>query len=416
MSTTDPTCPVIHFDHHSPELARDPWSAYQQLRETCPVAQSDQHGGFKVVTRYRDIVAIAKDTKTFSSQHDIDGTGNGYQGITIPSPPVRSIPVELDPPDHTKYRKLLNQIFSPAAVEARRERIEQIAHSFVDSVRDRGACDLVNEITVPIPAAVTLELLGMPTDKWQRYAVPMHQIVYATPDSDEYQQALAGCAWIMDDVHQEILNRRAGGQLSGEDLLSQLLVAEVDGEPLSDQTVLEIAFLVIVGGLDNTASLLANALLWLDDHHPERDRLRNDLELTHTAFEEFLRYFSVTQAESRTATHDTEVGGFPVKATERVFIVWASANRDPEIFDRPDEIVLDRAPNRHLGFGWGPHRCIGAGLAKEIFSSGLQAVLVGLPDYQVVRDQVRNYPTVGLAYGHISMPTTFTARTAATAG
>ena len=415
MSIAEPTCPVIHFDHHSPELARDPWVVYRQLRETCPVAHSDAYGGFKVVTRYRDVAAIAKDTKTFSSQHDIDGTGNGYQGVSIPSPPVRGIPVELDPPDHTKYRKLLNQIFSPAAVEARRSRIEEIARSFVESVAARGECDMVNEIAVPILGTVTLELLGMPTDKWERYAVPMHQIVYATPGSDEYQQALDGIAWVMEDVHEEILRRRTAG-ISGDDLLSQLLVAEVDGKPLTDQTVMEIAFLVIVGGLDNTASLLANVFLWLDDHHAERDQLRSNLELTHTAFDEFLRYFSVTQAESRTATHDTEVGGHPVKAGERVFIVWASANRDPEIFDRPDEIVLDRSPNRHLGFGWGPHRCIGAGLAKEIFSSGLQAVLDGLPDYQVVRDEVRSYPSVGLAYGHISMPATFTARPAEKVG
>jgi cytochrome P450 len=407
MTDIKPACPVIHFDHHSPELAIDPWTTYKRLRETCPVAHSDAHGGFKVVTSYRDVVAIAKDTKRFSSSHDIDGTGNGYQGVTIPAPPVRSIPVELDPPEHTKYRKLLNQIFSPAAVEARRARISEIAFSFVDAVAGRGSCDLVNEIAAPIPAAVTLELLGMPIDKWERYAVPMHQIAYAAPDSPEYQQALVGIAWIMEDVHAEILRRREGtGQ--GDGLLTQLLSAEVDGAPLSDQTVLEIAFLVIVGGLDNTASLLANVLLYLHEHHEQRDQLRGNLELTHTAFEEFLRFYSVTQAEARTATEATEIGGFEVGAGERIYIVWASANRDPDAFDRPDEIILDRSPNRHVGFGWGPHRCIGAGLGKEIFSSALQATLERLPDFRVLEDQMEKYPTVGLAYGYITMPAEFT--------
>jgi cytochrome P450 len=408
MTDIKPACPVIHFDHHAPELALDPWTTYKQMREECPIAHSDAHGGFKVVTRYRDVVAIAKDTNRFSSSHDIDGTGNGYQGVTIPAPPVRSIPVELDPPDHTKYRKLLNQIFSPASVEARRGRIEEIAFRFVDAVSTKGRCDLVNDIAAPIPAAVTLELLGMPIDKWERYAVPMHQIAYAAPDSDEYQQALIGIEWIMQDVHAEILRRRQGsGQ--DDDLLSQLLSAEIDGALLSDQTVLEIAFLVIVGGLDNTASLLANVLLYLHQHHAERDRLRGDLELTHSAFEEFLRFYSVTQAEARTATTDTEIGGYEIRAGERVFIVWASANRDPDAFERPDEIILDRSPNRHLGFGWGPHRCIGAGLGKEIFSSALQATLERLPDFRVLEDQMQKYPSVGLAYGYICMPAEFTA-------
>ncbi len=407
MPDTKPACPVIHFDHHAPELAIDPWTTYKAMREGCPVAHSDAHGGFKVVTRYRDVVAIAKDTNRFSSSHDIDGTGNGYQGVTIPAPPVRSIPVELDPPDHTKYRKLLNQIFSPAAVEARRPRIEEIAFSFVDAVAGRGSCDLVNDIAAPIPAAVTLELLGMPIDKWERYAVPMHQIAYAAPDSAEYQEALVGIDWILQDVHAEIQRRRQGTG-PGDDLLSQLLEAEVDGAPLSDQTVLEIAFLVIVGGLDNTASLLANVLLYLHQHHAERARLRGDLDLTHTAFEEFLRFYSVTQAEARTATRDTEIDGYEIRAGERVFIVWASANRDPDAFDRPDEIVLDRSPNRHLGFGWGPHRCIGAGLGKEIFSSALQATIDRLPDYRVLEDRMRKYPSVGLAYGYICMPAEFT--------
>jgi cytochrome P450 len=407
MTNNKPVCPVIHFDHHAPDLALDPWATYKQLRQSCPIAQSDAHGGFKVVTRYRDVVTIAKDTNRFSSAHDIDGTGNGYQGVTIPAPPVRSIPVELDPPDHTKYRKLLNQIFSPASVEARRGRIEEIACRFVDAVASKGSCDLVNEIAAPIPAAVTLELLGMPIDKWERYAVPMHQIAYAAPDSAEYQEALVGIDWIMQDVDAEIQRRRQGSR-PGDDLLSQLLGAEVDGAPLSDQTVLEIAFLVIVGGLDNTASLLANVFLYLHQNHTERDRLRGNLDLTHCAFEEFLRFYSVTQAEARTATQDTDIGGYQIQAGERVFIVWASANRDPEAFERPDEIILDRSPNRHLGFGWGPHRCIGAGLGKEIFSSALQATLNRLPDFRVLEDRMKKYPSVGLAYGYICMPAEFT--------
>jgi cytochrome P450 len=405
---TEPrVCPVIEFDHHSPELALDPWAVYKELREKCPVARTDAWGGFKVVTRYRDVVAVAKDTATFSSYHDVDGTGNGYQGVTIPAPMVRSVPVEMDPPEHTKHRKLLAQVFSPAATESRRGRIEEICRGFVAEVADRGHCDLVDDIATPIPAAVTLEMLGMPIERWHRYAIPMHQTSYATPGSDEYQEALEGIGWILDDVHREIRRRREEHDYR-DDLLSQLLTAEVDGERLSDERLLEMAFLVIVGGLDNSTSLLANVFLYLHHHPEDRRRLRGNLELTHTAFEEFLRFYSVTQAEARTATRDTEIAGYPIAEGERVFIVWASANRDPDVFDAPDSVVLDRSPNRHLGFGWGPHRCIGAGLGKEIFSSALQATLQGLGEYRVIEEEVVKYPTASLAYGYSRMPAVFT--------
>jgi cytochrome P450 len=400
-------CPVVHFDHHSPEHAVDPWSAYRRMRETSPVVESDAYGGFKVVTSYKDVTAIAQDWATFSSEHDADGTGNGYGGVTIPSAPLRSIPVETDPPEHTRYRRLLSPLFTQAEADRSRPRIAEIARHFVDHVVEAGSCDLVNDIAVPVPAAFTLDLLGIPTDRWERYAIPMHQIVYAPQDSPEYAEAVAGTNWILEDVAAELAKRR-GTPLIGHDLLTHLLRADIDGEPLDERTILEIAWLVIVGGLDNTASLLANAFLWLDCHHAERDRLRGDEQLTELAFDEFLRYFTVTQALSRTATKDTTIEGYPVRAGERVFIVWAAANRDPDAFDRPEDVVLDRSPNRHLAFGWGPHRCIGALVAKHMFCTTLQEVLTRMPDYRVVQGEVCRYPSVGIACGFISMPATYT--------
>lgn len=400
-------CPVVHFDHHSSDHAADPWSAYRSMRETCPVVHSDAYGGFKVVTSYKAVTAIAQDWATFSSDHDADGTGNGYGGVTIPSAPLRSIPVETDPPQHTRYRRLLSPFFTHEEAARRSARLTEIVQYFVDNVITAGACDLVNDIAVPVPAAFTLDLLGIPVDRWERYAVPMHQIVYAPQDTVEYAQAVEGTNWILEDVATELEKRRAGS-LTGDDLLSCLLRSEIDGKPLDERAILEIAWLVIVGGLDNTASLLANAFLWLDGHHAERDRLRSNVELTESAFDEFLRYFTVTQALSRTATRDTTIEGYPVQAGERVFIVWAAANRDPEAFDRPEDVMLDRSPNRHLGFGWGPHRCIGAAIAKQMFCATLQQVLTRMPDYRVLESQVERYPSVGIACGFIKMPAIYT--------
>lgn len=399
-------CPVVDFDHHAPQHAADPVGRYRELRERCPVAHSDAYGGFKLVTRYKDVAAIAQDWRTFSSAHDIDGTGSGYQGVTIPSPPVRALPTEVDPPEHTAYRKILKPLFDRAAVVAREDRIEAIVNGFIDDIVERGACDLIDDLTAAVPAAVTLDLLGLPTSDWRRYADPMHKIVYAPQDSPEYADAVQGTGWILDQVGTEVRRRRSEGD-ERDDVLGRLLASEIDGEPLSDQTILDLAWLIIVGGLDNTSSLLANSLLYLYQRPDERDRLRGDLPLTHTAFHEFLRYFAVTQALSRTATRDTEVAGVPVAEGERVLIVWASANRDPEVFDRPDEIVLDRTPNKHLSFGLGAHRCVGALLAEEMYVVTLQAVLRRLPDYVIDEPALRPYPSVGIAVGYINMPATF---------
>lgn len=400
-----PGCPVFAFDHHSADHARDPWRTFRLMRDTCPVVHSDAHGGFKVITRHEDIVTVAKEWRRFSSEHDIDGTTHGYGGVTIPSPPVRSIPVELDPPEHTKYRKLLNPFFGGPALATLRPKIAATAARFVDSVIEAGRCDLVNDICVPVPAAVTLELLGIPVERWKQYAEPMHMIVYAPPGSPELERALVDCESMLGDIAAEITRRR-GEEPSGDDMLGVLMSEVVDGEPLSDQTLLEIAFLIVSGGLDNTASLLSNALLWLSEHPDERDQLRNDPELTEIAFEEFLRYFSPTLGESRTATGDTTIAGYDVRAGERVYVAWGAGNRDPAVFDEPDELVLDRKPSRHLGFGWGPHRCVGSALGKDMFVMTLNEVLQRMPDYEITRAD--KYPSVALVYGYIGMDATFT--------
>jgi cytochrome P450 len=235
----------------------------------------------------------------------------------------------------------------------------------------------------------------------------MHKIVYASQDSPAYADALEGTRWILGQVLAEIQRRRREREL-GEDLLGRLLGWSAGGDPLTDQEILDLAWLVIVGGLDNTSSLLANALMHLHRNHADRDRLRGDAELTRSAFHEFLRYFSVTQALSRTATRDTVVAGSPVREGERVMISWAAANRDPETFGRPDEIVLDRTPNKHLGFGVGVHRCVGALLAEEMFVITLQRILERMPDYVIHESMLEPYPSAGIAVGYINMPARFT--------
>lgn len=233
-------CPVVHFDHHSPEFARDPWSVYDELRANCPVAWSDTHGGFWVLTRYADVARVAKDDETFSSDHDVDGTRNGYLGITIPSPPARSIPIEMDPPEFFDYRRVLNPKLAPRAVEGMLGRIREFTTETIDRVIEVGSCDFVHDVAVRVPAFMTLELLGIPTEKWEQYAEPLHASAWAPPGTPEYQRMQEGVAWLLGDLAMELERHR---REPDEGLLTHIVNSEVHGEPIPQEHMVGMAFL-----------------------------------------------------------------------------------------------------------------------------------------------------------------------------
>jgi cytochrome P450 len=398
-------CPVVRFDHHSPEFAADPWSVYHELMVNNPVAWSETYGGFWVLTRYADVARVAKDDKTFSSDHDVDGVRNGYLGITIPSPPVRSIPIEMDPPEFFEYRKVLNPPLAPAAVASKVDRIRAFTNESIDRFIEDGACDFVHDLAVRVPAFMTLELLGVPTDKWELYAEPLHASAWAPPDTPEHDRMVEGVKWLLGDLAEELERHRAEPD---DGLLTHIVRSEVGGKPISMEHMVGMAFLLAVGGLDTTAALLSNTFLYLDEHPELRAPLARDADLRASAFDEFMRYFTPTQSLARTATADVELGGHHIKAGDRVFISWAAANRDPAEFDRPNEVVLDRFPNRHMGFGLGAHRCVGSHVGRAQWSVVTEEVLRRMPDYRVLRGGVEKYRSVAVVYGYRRIPCEFT--------
>jgi cytochrome P450 len=193
-----------------------------------------------------------------------------------------------------------------------------------------------------------------------------------------------------------------------DDVLTVLVRASLDGRPLTDQEIVELCMTIISGGFVTTTALTAHALLWLSQHRDERRRLTDDVTLLPAATEELLRIFSPAQSLARTVTRDVEIGGRTLRAGDRVLLSWAGANRDPEVFEEPDAVRLDRQPNRHAAFGFGIHRCIGNSFARAEFAAMLRQVLSRLPDYEVDVAATRPYPSVGVINGVISMPATFT--------
>ena len=191
-------------------------------------------------------------------------------------------------------------------------------------------------------------------------------------------------------------------------MITALLRTRIAGEPISDDDLLDILMLILHGGFDTTGSAIANALLYLDEHHEVRDRLRADPRLLPRAVEEFLRYQAPQPGLARVATADCVVGGEHIAKGDRLLLLWASANRDEDVFGRAWEVVPDRHPNQHLTFGVGLHRCIGAPIASAEMRIALQAILERVGDYRIDVQAITPAETVGVVFGHFSIPMSFT--------
>ncbi len=241
---------------------------------------------------------------------------------------------------------------------------------------------------------------------WEIYCEPAHAQVYTPADSPDAQRitdlSIAAAMQMMQHAAEIRDNPRPG-------LIDALVSVRVDGEPAPDTELIGMLMLLIGGGFDTTTALTAHSLEWLSEHPDQRERLSRERDtLLDSATEEFLRFFTPAPGDGRTIAEDTEVDGIPLKKGERLWLSWAMANRDPEVFDNPGEIILDRKGNRHFSFGLGVHRCIGSNVARVVFKSMLTAVLDRMPDFHCDPTGTVHYETIGVIQGMKHLPATFT--------
>lgn len=396
-------CPVVHFDHNSAEHSADPVASYRELRDEAPVAWADAHGGYWVLSSYDAVFEAARDDELFSSARSEHG-GEGLNNV-IPKAPVRlHIPVEVDPPRQRSYRRILNPVTSPAAVQELAPTIKRWTTWFIDQVIESGECDLASVIGVP--AVVTLDWLGLDVRDWRRYSRALHSVLADSAGSPAHTHAVqVDIPWMEEQITQAIAQRRTRPR---EDLISHLLVQDVDGEPITDDEAYSMIELLISGGVGTTASLVSQTLVHLYRQPDQRRQLVEHPELLDRAVEEFLRAFSPTQALARTITRDAEFHGCPMRAGDRALLAWSSANRDPAQFEAPDDVDITRWPNRHTAFGIGVHRCAGAHLGRAIARELIGQVVTRMPDYVVDLDAIEAYAHQGVNAGWQRIPTTFT--------
>jgi cytochrome P450 len=364
-----------HFDHLSPELARDFHPTLARAREKCPVAHSDAYGGgFWVLTRYEDVLRTAQNWQTFSSE----------QGITIPTTPeaaaapqMKILPVTIDPPLQRTFKRLINTHFTPARVAPWEEPTRVLVNQLIDGFVERGECDFMGEFARTLPGRAFFELaLHAPTEDLAEVNGWATQASLPDPGDSVLKLAM----WI------HALTERRRGEGPRGDVVDAVMAADIEGRPIEVAEMIGTLQLLVLGGLETTAGVLGAAMIRFCRQPDIPELLRERPELIPRAVEELLRLDGSFVCIARTARVDGEVGGHQVRAGERVLMYWASANRDPAEFADPEVFDPERARNRHIAFGAGPHRCVGSNLARMNLRVAIHEMVNRLHDVQLKPD------------------------------
>lgn len=348
----------------------EPQPMYKALRESNPVFRSPQA---VVLSRLADIEMALKHTELFSSNMDAVDLGN-----------VRPlIPLQIDPPEHAKYRRILDPLFTPREMARREPLVTELVNEMIDRFAARGECDFHAEFAVPLPCTVFLQLLGLPLEDLDRFLLWKDGVIRPAGDSgfDRRHESSAGVAQQIYEYFDKAIDEHIA--VPRDDVLSAMIAADVGGQPLSREELLDICFLFLIAGLDTVTDSLDCFFVYLARHPQHRRQLVERPDVLPGAVEELLRWETPVPGVARVATQDVEVGGCPISKGERVSPLLGAANTDPAEFPDPETVDFTRSPNRHRAFGGGPHRCLGSHLARMELRVALREFHRRIPDYEI---------------------------------
>ncbi len=368
MADPPETCPVrdwaSDYDIFDPGYVRDPAPVWAELRGRCPIARTERWGGSWLPTRYEHLQTMVKMVPALSSRSplvvpaspemlEIYAAETEQYGETSRTPPITS-----DPPRHRPYRRLIMPFFSPHAVEAHIPYTRDLCHGLIDGFAARGEADAAADYAQQITPRVIAHVLGIDpgrADEFVEWVRGMLEFGLTDPAAMlKYRTAIRA-------FFQEMVTERRARPCG--DAISVLIASEAEGERLDDYKVVGMCLLLLVAGIDTTWSAISSALLHFATHRQDQARMRAEPELWPAAVEELLRFYApVTMG--RIVTEPVEIDGARMQEGDRVLLNFPAANRDPEAFERADEVVLDRERNRHMAFGLGIHRCAGSNLAR----------------------------------------------------
>ncbi|MGH9112454.1 MAG: cytochrome P450 [Acidimicrobiales bacterium] len=357
----------------SPEVADDPHPTYGRLREQCPVARGDL-GGHQVVllSRYEDVLHALRHPEAFTS-----AGGN----LNLGEQPL--LPLEVDPPRQTAYRRILNPRFVPREIDKLEAAIRQAVGDLLDGIVDRGRCDFHEEIATPLPSRIFLALMGLPEADLPQFLDWRDNTIRPQVEPGDFEGAerirTATAHAISEYFKVAIAERRA--QPDGT-LLSAIVHATVDGVPLTETELLGISHLLLLGGLDTVTATLDCMVAFLATHADHRRQIVDDPARIPAAVEELLRWLTPVMVVPRTAVADMTLQDVEIQAGDSVTLVLGAANDDADAFG-PASVDFDREPNKHLAFGGGHHLCLGAHLARLELRVALEELHKRIPEYRI---------------------------------
>ncbi len=387
------------FDGMDPEMAAHPQPVFKLMRED-PVMALEGMG--VLLSRKAEIDEALRHPEIFSSNMDAVDLKNKRP----------MIPLQIDPPEQKKFRKLLDPLFAPRKMVLMEEAVAVLANDLIDQFIERGEVDFAKEFSIPFPSQVFLTLLGLPLDELDRFLTMKDGIIrpdhvtgalYGSSKASAYQQKTADSVY---DYFDMVLDEREKERK--DDLLSHFLDAEVDGNKLSREDILDICFLFLIAGLDTVTATLDCMFSFLAQHPEHRQQVVDDPSIIPSTIEELLRWETPVMGVARVSVADTELNGCPIKKGDQVMIMLGSANTDEGEFEDADVVRFDREVNRHLAFGGGVHRCLGSHLARMELRVALREWHRRIPEYSVVDGHTLVYTPAIRSIEHF--PMVFTAK------
>lgn len=395
-----------------PAVQDDPFAAYEMMREHCPVHRLPENGMY-MVTRYDDARRVLSDPTVFSSSPSgrtarLSESARAAAQVMADRGWVRAQTLQrTDPPVHTHYRRLLGRVFARRNIDALAPRITEIAHELIDAVADAGECDFLNDFALPLPGIVICEQLGLDAAQYPRFKRWADAMLAGAQRSMTVDEAIEQAEIELDAQHHLAAEFEARRSEPRDDLISLLVHAHrmpddgdaatesTDDEPFTIEELQDLMHQLVTGGFETTTSALTKGLYLLLQHPDQMALLRQRPELLDNFIDESLRFDGPVAGLWRTSTCPVSVGEVDIEEGASVMVRYASANRDPMRFEKPDVFDIERAnANEHMAFGFGNHFCIGAWLARTELRIAFSAILERMDDIELARpldDQIHEF-------------------------
>ena len=385
---------VVDFDHHSAGFGSDPFGECARLRAINPVVWTWAHGVYWVVTGHEEVAEAFRDYEVFSSA----------SGATIPdlSLGTNHLPITVDPPEHSSYRRILVPLLSRSALAYIEPEIRATVGALLDDFKERGSWEFVEDFAAIVPSLVTLRLLGFPEEKRNQFRDAMRRSI-DQGGSTTAEDVAEEREWMIAEIRAGIEARRAAPT---DDLLSLLVHEPFEDRRLADEELINLYFTLFIGGFHTTIAAVSSAVVHLQQEPADRAALIADPTLIPEAIEELIRCYPPAMGMARTVTTETKLGGVTMRAGDKVLLSIAGANHDPSVFTDPDRVDFSRGPRTSMAWGWGVHRCVGIHLARIMLAVELGMLLDLIPGFVVDEGGVVRSESLGFSYHFDRIPAT----------